>query len=433
MSKNKAKAPQPLVIDGIENKNLTPEERKKKRIRTIALILAVAAFLSLSAFALSRIVRKVPGYYAVDAEADADCPLYASGVSFTYYFSGSSEEIRSAQMELKTLYSSALKRIYKLLDPENEYEGFKNIAYINAHRGEDIELDPDLYAILADAVKHTEAGEFNLFGGALYTEWQQIRVLNDRESFDPAVNEPEAERLAGIAAACTNEANFSLRLVDPIKHIVNFSVSAEYERFESDYEVKPSALDLGWLRYAYMLDHLRDQLVRAGYDRGYLIAPDGLTLTLAGLEDDGQYVISTLIGEEPKECVGLPMAAGSACAVYRAFDYEDAKEYYRVSSEDRVLYRHPHFSEGTGEVYDALFSAAALDKNGSLVSACIAANRLFSFEKLSVAAAAAKELASDEMLIAYIPREQPSVLFIDAADAASVTALNGFEIAVKTF
>lgn len=433
MSKNKAKAPQPLVIDGIENKNLTPEERKKKRIRTIALILAVAAFLSLSAFALSRIVRKVPGYYAVDAEADADCPLYAGGVSFTYYFSGSSEEIRSAQMELKTLYSSALKRIYKLLDPENEYEGFKNIAYINAHRGEDIELDPDLYAILADAVKHTEAGEFNLFGGALYTEWQQIRVLNDRESFDPAVNEPEAERLAGIAAACTNEANFSLRLVDPIKHIVNFTVSAEYERFESDYEVKPSALDLGWLRYAYMLDHLRDQLVRAGYDRGYLIAPDGLTLTLAGLEDDGQYVISTLIGEEPKECVGLPMAAGSACAVYRAFDYEDAKEYYRISSEDRVLYRHPHFSEGTGEVYDALFSAAALDKNGSLVSACIAANRLFSFEDLSAAAAAAKELASDDMLIAYIPQEQPSVLFIDAADAASVTALNGFEIAVKTF
>ena len=203
--------------------------KKHLGLRIAAFVLAFLAALTAFSLALTGIGRKEEGYYQIEANPDEEAFLYASGVAFVYQFQGSSSDIRSALNELKNYYSVALKRAYILLDPVNTYEGYVNLATLNQHIGEDLEVSEELYNVLTDAARRTAAGEgYSMFAGAVYSEWNSILMLDDPERFDPVNDPEEARRLERLGAMADREDLFSLEIVDEIRHIIRLNVAEEY-------------------------------------------------------------------------------------------------------------------------------------------------------------------------------------------------------------
>lgn len=409
----------------------TPEEKRKLTIRIIAGVIAFIVAVVAFSIAARQLVHKDPGFYNVDTNPDEAAMLYSSGIKFVYHFEGSSNEIRAAQIELKNAYSSALSRIYKLLDAKNTYAGFINIAYVNANRGEEITLDSDLYSVLTSAKELTDEGLFNMFGGALYNEWESIIILEDPADSDPLVNPGMADRMDTIVSAVNDGSNFEFKILDPAQRVISFEVSERYQSLEESNEFNTACIDLGWLREAYELMYVRDMLEKAGYNKGYFTASSGLTLTMSGL-DEGDYCMYGIEGTSPIQLAKTAMEPGSACASFRAFDLEDAPRYYTVDVGGETVYRHPHYSENDGKLRDNVLSCMVIDYSGDAVRACCAANAAFALELENGKLSPIPGLDPD-MLSAYILKAEQKVIYADEAHIDKLELIGETGTSIKPY
>lgn len=434
--KKKSAAPMPDLIEQAgrsadKKTELTPKAKRKRTIKLAVGAVVIVAVVAGLLLALIRIIHKDPGFYTVETNQDESAPLYANGFTFTYYFTGKSGEIRAKQLELKNAYSSSLSRIYKLLDPVNTYEGYINLAYINAHLGEDIELDQDLYGVLTAAAALYEQGVFNPFAGALHEEWMTVNYLTESEDSDPLVVPYMAERFALITDAVNDAGNFSFRVVDPGRRVVNFNVSSGYLELAEANEFSSAILNLGWLRTAFELDYVCRMLEKAGYNAGYFTTAGGVSAAMSALPEGG-YLINSLEDRTPVRACSVDMAGGSACCSLRSFGTNDSIEYYRIATETGEALRHPHYSFRTGELYDVLLSASIIAYDGDIVGACVAAHELFACRSADEVREAASGLASGERMVAYILRGTPYDVFVDNAHSAKLVPLST-AVTVKSY
>lgn len=410
---------------------MTPKERKKAAVKIavgiLAFIIAIVAF----GYAFSRILHRDPGYYAVEPIKDDIAPFYAGGIKFNYYFEGTSSEIRAAQNELQKAYSGAMLRIYKLLDSGRAYSGFKNIAYINQHMGEDIELDADLFSILTTALRLTDEGRFNMFAGALHTEWTAINVLSDPEEADPLNDPGMAERIAMITSAVNDRSNFDFRIVDQERHIVNFTVSDRYAALVEQADLPNAVIDTAFLKNAFMLDYVRSMLEAAGYKSGYLIADDGTALALSDSRE-ASYVLYGRRAVEPVQALTLAMEPGTACCMYRSFDQEDALQYYVIRTENGEALRHPHYCQKDGCVYDVLLSAMVVD-NDSAVNACLGAYSLYSCASSGAVRSSAERLAASGESVAFIEKAESETIRVSSSVSEKAVVDNAGYFKLEVF
>ena len=382
--------------------------QERRRI-IIKIVLAVAA-LAIAVIAITNgvnsLIKKNPGYYSIETDPAEDAMLYANGIDLSYYMDGTSSEIRVKLMEIKKDYGSSLLHIYKLLDADNLYEGYNNIAYINQHMGEEVEVSPELFEVLESAYQLTLDGEFNLFGGALYNEWESITVLEDQSESDPLLNSDEAERIKAIAEKCADINNFVFEIVDPAGHVVRFDVSDSYKRHMEGYELDNSILNLGYLTDAYKIGYIAKKLEEKGWTRGLLTADIGMSLALSG-EKEGNFIAYSLYGNTPAQAFGVGITPGAAYCSYRSFGFEGEAQYYVIDGTRR----HPHYALYSGELTDGILTSAAVSYSGDLVRACVNAYRLISGET----AESVMNGAGSDILLAYITKTEPSTVIVDSA------------------
>ena len=98
-------------------------DKKQKIIRIV--LFAAALITASTAFAIAavNIAANKTGYKTIAASPDEDAVLYASDFTFKYYFEGRSGEITEQNKQVTAVYSQALARAYKLLDPSVSYNG----------------------------------------------------------------------------------------------------------------------------------------------------------------------------------------------------------------------------------------------------------------------------------------------------------------------
>ena len=380
----------------------------------VKIVLAVAA-LAIAVIAITNgvnsLIKKNPGYYSIETDPAEDAILFSNGINLSYYMDGSSSEIRVKLMEIKKDYGSALLHIYKLLDSDTIYEGYNNIAYINQHLGEKVEVSPELFEVLESAYQLTLDGEFNLFGGALYNEWESITVLEEPEDSDPLMNSDEAERIRAIAEKCADLNNFVFEIVDPAEHVVRFDVSEAYKRHMEGYELNGSILDLGYLTDAYKLKYTAEKLEEKGWTHGLLTADSGLSLALSG-EKEGNFIAYSLYGNTPAQAFSIGITPGAAYCSYRSFGFDGEAQYYTIDG----VRRHPHYALFSGELTDEILSSVSVSYSGDLVKACVNAYRLISEHDI----ASVMNGAEGDILLAYITKTEPSTVIVDNAHKALI-------------
>lgn len=346
-------------------------EVSSKNIKLRAILTAVAFVIAVVAFTVGvvRIGHKDPGYHLIEAKVDKDTILMNKEVGFKYWFDGSSNEIKSGINDLTAVYTPVISAAYKELDHQNTYDGVVNIATINQNQGKFLTVAPELYSILKDAYSRTlEQRGYNMFAGALYSEWKSILILEEPEDFDPARNPDEAARMASIAAVVSDLSNFSLEF-DDTASAVRFSVSEGYLRFCRDYEIEAPALDLNLLKNAYMLEAVASAL--GLHSSGYLYTPEGLVLNMnqSGSLNYGLYTYA-----DGKETVyaTVELDGRFSGATFTAFGMGSHYHYVLSTvganaSNASKLYRHLFFNSKTGAFSDILMSATVISRNLNLV------------------------------------------------------------------
>ncbi len=342
------------------------------KLRVVCFILALALALGGIGYGVAQLIHKKEGYYEIKPASSDDAQQYATGVTFLYYMEGGSNEIGVQLNQLKDVYGTALLRAYKLLDAETEYEGYANIATLNASAGKKVQVGEELYNVLRDALNKTrERCGYNMFAGALYSEWNSILSLDDATEFDPANNGKMARRLKRLAEETAKLEHFELRF-DESEHSVELWISPEYRAFLDENGFNGGVLDLNLLSEAYRITIARDELERSGFGNGYISSDSGLTLSLSA-HVGGEYCMYALKDGQITQAARTPSEPGSACSVFRSFAMSDGEVMYHTFEKDgKALHRHPCFVTATGEFAEVLEASCAVRYDGSLADACYA-------------------------------------------------------------
>ncbi len=310
----------------------------------VFLLIAIFSF----SYGITSIGKKEAGYQVIEALQDTQVPLYGNELSFSYYCEGTSNSIKKQVKALSKVYSQILSDSYKMLDVASEYPGSVSLGSINNHLGQSVSVSPSLYAILKDAYARTlERKNFNMFSGALYSEWKSILILDDSGSFDPLNNKYMAQRIEEISQEVSNLDNFKLEFLDDEKCIVKFSVSDHYASFCKDMEIEAGALDLNVLYSAYLLEMVAHDLQSLGYNNGILVSREGLRIVMKDSEDSGNSENS----------------GAFSTAFISAFQYGG---YY--NSVVNGHYRHLFINTTTGNIEDVILSCSVTSNDCNLVN-----------------------------------------------------------------
>lgn len=315
---------------------------KHKGLRIAGFIVLVLIAIGSITTGVLMLSHKDKGFYVINASMDSEAVNYAKNTELHYYMEGSTSEIKDKTRQVTLLYSQSLAHIYKLLDAENIYTGYENIASINAKRGEYVNVGSVLYEILKDAYAKTcEQEGFNMFAGNLYERWANILILYDYENFDPINDAYEKDIITKLSKYVNDFDNFSLDFRDEDK-AVRLTVSKEYDEFVKDNELLGNVLDLNLLKEAYLTKYVTDALEDKGFSDGYITTNRGLTITLSSLEGC-QYPIYALDGGEIVIKEIKDAAPGS---VHSAFNHFQKKEtdilYQKLNVGNNVYYRSPY-------------------------------------------------------------------------------------------
>lgn len=378
----------------------------------LALVLAVGSFT----FGVTRIGHKEEGMYDLTAAADAELPLYQSGLHAKFLFRGESGQIKLALGQADKVYTEVLNRNVKLLDARQEYDGVVNLATLNARLNQDVNVSPALYAVLTDAWEKTRAGEgYSLFAGPLCAEWESILILTEPEDFDPLRNENEAERLRLLADWAGQIDKLRLVEVDAQQCILRVEAPEDYLRFLEEMELEPVVLDLNLLREAYLLELTGKELEEQGLNEGYLSTDSGLILSLSG-QSTGEYVLYGYRNQIPQVAATARVTPGSAYSQFTAFPLITGiqTEYYTLEEAGKAHLRNP-WLPADGLDRELLLSSGVLRSDGALVEACFENIRLRSAES----AAALEKLAGESAAaVAWMLQGDESVYFNAQADGA---------------
>ena len=383
------------------------QKEKRKTIITIVLLVLLAVGGVYGMFAmLTKAAHRDPGYYKLEAPKSEAAPVYAAAYAFEHYFEGESLAIKYAIDACSKVYGDALLHIYQLTDAKNQYEGCKNIAYLNANPGSEVELEKELFDILASANEHTSSGEYNMFAGALIASWNDIIYTDDPAEFDPLVNETQNRRISLAAECAQNTADFTFEIVDPERHIVRFNVSEGYKAIAEANDFGETVIDLGQLRDAFIIDSVCAVMEEAGYDNGFMSSASGVTKALSGMSSEGhEYACGGLVNGAAVQAYSLPMLEGSACCALRVFGMEGEIGCYTVeTSGGAVAYRHPNYSVLSGQMNDAIISACAYKQNSSALEVAAAALRLIGCNDAAEAGG-----IGGEALLSYVAKDSTRI------------------------
>lgn len=223
-----------------------------KVLRTVLFAAAFVIAIGSIAFGLISLTKKTPGWQEATAALDPELSTYSKNFHALVYMEGSSGEIRDNLSTFNKIYTDSLKRAYKLLDSENEYTGYFNLASLNKNLGNKVKLASDLYEVLEDSYK-----KGTLFLGPLY---RASAVLENTDNYD---GEYEDFRMAELEKALADSSNFTAEFYPDNYVLIN--VSDDFKALLSEYEFNSPIIDLGENNYFYKTVMVDKLLSDSGY------------------------------------------------------------------------------------------------------------------------------------------------------------------------
>ena len=254
-------------------------------LRVILFFVALGTAITFITLSILGFFSQETGFQIIEVTKDDKEPGDA-GLTLRYYFSGSTREVNARSADLKTRYTNIMREAYKLSDDVVGYTGITNLAYLNSHPDEKVQLDGRLYQALKESMESGHPGD-SPFLGPLYEEWDFLLGLSptSRQLYDPALSPAHAEFLQSYVAVLSDPNSFTLTFHE--NNGVTLHLGATYTDWVRDNEYDGPLLTLGNRRDAYRIQWVKDALVAEGLTEGVMQSDDGLVVPLGELGDLG--------------------------------------------------------------------------------------------------------------------------------------------------
>lgn len=238
-------------------------------LRFTAFVLCLTLGLGALGFGIYSLLSPEPGWARIEATTDQ---AYVAG---DFVFDYLLEEGGAAQRKaLTTLYTQQCLDMGRLFDATQAYEECpNNLYFINSHPGEDVQVDPRLYKAFQ---RLEEAGDRTVYLGVL--EAYCLNLYYDSGAEADPFERPDTE---GLLRQLGEFAQSGVRLRLLGGNMVRLEVTAEYAALAGELGLD-CYLDFGWLRSAFILDYIGEELSSRGYTNGLISSRDGYTRSLGG-------------------------------------------------------------------------------------------------------------------------------------------------------
>lgn len=300
-----------------------PEGRT--RLRIVLFVAALLVAVGALTYAVMNLLATSGGWQRIDSDARGG-ETCAGEFVFNYQIGRSGAAAGVETRALTGVYTELTERAWCVYDAEELHPGYVGVAYLNQHPNEPVAVDPWLYRALGKVEK---SGSRMLYLAPVYDEYRNIFTSeSDAEAanFDPRLNADKAAEFAEITAIVNDPAQVTIELLD--EGFVCLRVSPEYLAYAEENGVT-RFIDFFWLRNAFIIDDLAEELTAAGYPYGSLTSFDGFT---RNFDPSGESYGFNLFSEQE----GKVYQAGQVqYAEQRAFVFFRS---YAISELDRLNY-----------------------------------------------------------------------------------------------
>lgn len=283
------------------------------------------AILSLT-FGIVSLFKGDTGYQIITTGNDENS-FMDDELVLNYYIGNNNE---NELKEITKLYSDLVSYSYKLLDSEILYDDIFNIAYINNHLNEEIEVDSILYNSFKMIKEYDSL--FILYLGPLYYETTGI-IYNSSslDLFSPLYNNEVNKYFNDIIHYINNN---SIELVLLNNNKIKLVINNDYLDYIKNNNVK-NIISFGWIKNAIMVDYLANNLMSKGYIYGILSSVDGYTRIL---DNTNEYNYS-IIDYDKRSYICATIKYNNSYSIVNLRNYIYlAEDYYRILyiSEDEI-------------------------------------------------------------------------------------------------
>ena len=256
----------------VEKIELTDKNRGRR-------LIAAAFFLALGAVALaygfSLLMTGDSGWRQIETNSGQ---TDVSGEFVLFYNIGASGAAAGPENRaLSNLYTEACRTAYQLFTADEEFEGIHNVAFINSHPNEELEVDAVLYNAFALMAEH---GRRELYLGPVYNAYDDIFLAADDVyalEFDPYLDDTAAAFYAVLSSYASNPDMIDLELLEGSR--LRLKVSDEYLSYARENELE-RFIDFSWMKNAFITDYLADTLLSGGFSLGTVSSFDGFSRSL---------------------------------------------------------------------------------------------------------------------------------------------------------
>ncbi len=286
--------------------------------RTLKIVLIVALLaigVTLIVTSLVGLLKTEPGWVSIQANA-ATTESCGGDFKFQYLVGAGEKAANLEQQELTQLYTQATKDAFEIFHESKLFDGVNNVAYLNQHPNTQVQVPKVLY----DAFNLLEQyGNRSLYLAPIYREYVGL-CLSDSDSearsYDPAQNPEQAAYFEEVLAFVNDGENISLKLLGDNQ--VELFVSAAYLQYAQDSGIE-NFLDFYWLKNAFIVDYLAQEMISAGFTRGSIVSFDGF---IRNLDDSGESYrlnVFDFVGDEVYPVGALEYSGAMAFASLRSY------------------------------------------------------------------------------------------------------------------
>ncbi|MCM1540951.1 MAG: hypothetical protein NC121_06770 [Blautia sp.] len=317
--------PHPKPVNKIE---LSTEH---KRLRLILAAVFLVAGALLIAYSVANLSSKDAGWSEIEvSSSELNC-----GGDFVFLYCLGEGDI-SATAEYKALaacYSDAAEYAFQMFTNDVAYENVHNMYYISRHPNEEMEIDEVLYRAFSLI---RESGDRSLYLAPVYEQYNGLFHCTEAyqaAEYDPYVNQDVADYYAAVAGFANDAGMIDLELLG--ENRIRLRVAEEYLAFAAENEIE-SFIDFYWMKNAFIIDYLAEEMLAAGYSRGCISSADGFTRNLDGSGELYAYTFYDRADATIYPAANVQYGGPAGIVYLHDYPLDGGQQYYYVYSNGEI-------------------------------------------------------------------------------------------------
>lgn len=249
---------------------------KHVRMRIVVLILLLIIAGIAFTWSLLSYLSVDAGWVAIEADSSSELNC---GSEFVFLYNVGASGV-SASLEKKaliSLYSESVQKAFQLFNNDIIFENVNNLAYINRHPNEIIQVEDVLYRAFSLLKRYDSR---NIYLAPVYTVYDNLfSCENDSQivEYDAYQNEELRAYFLKVVPYVQRAELIDIELLEDNQIILK--VSEEYLSFARDNDIT-NYIDFFWMKNAFIIDYLAAVMVDNQYTLGSISSYNGFVRNL---------------------------------------------------------------------------------------------------------------------------------------------------------